>query len=84
MKEVTDRLKVIEENKKEKGKEIKETFKKYEKLKVSSEEKKEEFSQFEQQDVRCREGLKHAKMRSKKLDKQVEQEKKKVCHSYMQ
>ena len=42
------------------------------------EENKEKFSEFEKQDVKLREDLKHGKAKSKKLDKNVEQEKKKV------
>ena len=43
------------------------------------EAKKEEFGKCEQQDVSIREELKHAKAKLKKLDKSLEQEKKKVC-----
>ena len=50
----------------------------YEELSKSCDQKKEDFAKFEQQDVRCREDLKHAKSKSKKLEKMVEQEKKKV------
>ena len=39
---------------------------------------REKFAQFEQEDVRVREGLKHGKGKAKKLDKLIEQEKKKV------
>jgi hypothetical protein len=42
------------------------------------EESKEKFTEYEKQDVKCREDLKHNKQKSKKLKKQLEQEKKKV------
>lgn len=42
------------------------------------EETKEKFADFEKQDVKCREDLKHAKGKTKKLDKTLEQEKKRV------
>ena len=50
-----------------------------EELTKKCDEKKDEFTKFEQEDVRCREDLKHAKGRAKKLDKTIEQEKQKVC-----
>ena len=40
--------------------------------------KKDEFGKFEQQDVRCREDIKHAHVKKKKLEKSLEQEEKKV------
>ena len=42
------------------------------------EESKEKFTEYEKQDVKCREDLKHNRQKTKKLDKQLEQEKKKV------
>lgn len=51
---------------------------KYEVLAKECEDLKAEFSQFEQRDVRCREDLKMARVKAKKLEKQLEQEKKKV------
>lgn len=50
----------------------------YKSLVEKCEETKEKFSEYEKQDVKCREDLKHAKAKSKKLDKSLEQEKKKV------
>ena len=40
--------------------------------------RKEEFTAFEQQDVRCREDLKHSNSKGKKLTKAVAQEKSRV------
>lgn len=42
------------------------------------EESKAKFTEYEKQDVKCREDLKHSKQKAKKLEKQIEQEKKKV------
>ena len=53
-------------------------FRAYDDLTKKCEENKEKFSEFEKQDVKLREDLKHAKAKSKKLDKNVDQEKKKV------
>ena len=53
-------------------------YRQYEELTKKCEESKEKFSEFEQKDVRLREDLKHSKAKSKKLDKQLEQEKQKV------
>ena len=50
----------------------------FEKLTKDVEETKEKFADFEKQDVKCREDLKHAKGKTKKLDKTLEQEKKRV------
>ena len=50
----------------------------YDDLTKKCEENKEKFSEYEKQDVKLREDLKHAKAKSKKLDKNVDQEKKKV------
>ena len=50
----------------------------YEELSAKCEESKEKFSEFDRLDVRLREDLKHARAKAKKLDKNVEQEKKKV------
>lgn len=41
--------------------------------------RKEEFSNFEQQDVRCREDLKHSNSKNKKTGKLLQAEKTKVC-----
>lgn len=46
------------------------------------EETKEKFADFEKQDVKCREDLKHAKGKTKKLDKTLEQEKKRVSNEW--
>ena len=51
---------------------------KHEECCAKVEAKKDEFSRFEQQDVSIREELKHAKAKLKKLEKSLEQEKKKV------
>lgn len=51
----------------------------YEELNKLCEETKEKFTAFEQQDVRCREDLKHSKAKRKKLEKTLDQEKTKVC-----
>ena len=67
MKEMTEKLAQITESKKSLSKEYKKAYKKYEELSKSCDERKEDFSKFEQQDVRCREDLKHAKSKSKKL-----------------
>ena len=50
----------------------------FEKLTKDVEETKEKFADFEKQDVKCREDLKHAKGKTKKLEKTLEQEKKRV------
>ncbi len=50
----------------------------YDALSARVDAKKEEFTQFEQEDVRIREELKHAKAKAKKLEKSIEAEKKKV------
>ncbi len=39
---------------------------------------KEQFSHYEKEDIRCREDMKHAKAKAKKLEKNLEQEQKKV------
>ena len=41
---------------------------------------REKFSEFEQEDVRVREDLKHSKAKAKKLDKTIDAEKKKVSN----
>ena len=51
---------------------------KYEELSKLCDETKEQFTAFEQQDVRCREDLKHNKSKTKKLEKTLEMERKKV------
>ena len=53
-------------------------YRRYEHLTKECEEKQEEFSKFEQEDIRCRESLKHAKAKRVKLEKSLEQEEKKV------
>ena len=50
----------------------------YEKLSEVAEQRKADFADFEQQDVKCREDLKHTKERQKKLIKSLEKEKAKV------
>ena len=50
----------------------------YEKLSKRCESTKEQFSAYEQQDLRCREDLKHVNAKAKKLIKSQEQERKKV------
>ena len=50
----------------------------HEDLAKKCEETKAKFAEYEQQDVRCREDLKHAKGKGKKLKKALEQEQKKV------
>ena len=40
--------------------------------------RKAEFNKFEQEDLKCREALKHVKSKRKKLEKMIEQETKKV------
>lgn len=42
------------------------------------EQKKADFKEFEQQDVKCREDLKHTKEKQKKLQKNLQKEKTKV------
>lgn len=54
----------------------------FEKLTKDVEETKEKFAEFEKQDVKCREDLKHAKGKTKKLDKTLEQEKKRVSDKW--
>ena len=51
---------------------------KYEALTTEMEELKEKFSEFENQDVRVREEMKHCKVKGKKLEKALEAEKTKV------
>ena len=50
----------------------------YEKLSEIAEEKKADFAKFEQEDIKCREDLKHTKERQKKLVKSLEKERAKV------
>ena len=57
-------------------------FRAYDDLTKQCEENKEKFSDFEKADVKMREDLKHAKSKSKKLEKSVEQEKKKVYFKF--
>ena len=53
-------------------------FRTYEKLAEIAENKKADFAEFEQQDVKCREDLKHTKEKQKKLVKSLQKEKTKV------
>ncbi len=53
-------------------------FRQYEKLTEIAEEKKADFAKFEQEDIKCREDLKHTKERQKKLVKSLEKERAKV------
>ncbi|KAK3094368.1 hypothetical protein FSP39_000811 [Pinctada imbricata] len=78
MKEVNEKMKAIQDGKKEKDKELKNIYKQYEHFVKETEDTKEKFAECEKQDVKCREDLKHTKAKSKKLDKQLEQEKKRV------
>jgi IS1 family transposase len=47
-------------------------------LQNKCDEAKAKFSEIEQQDVKCREDLKHAKAQTKKLERSLDQEKNKV------
>ncbi|XP_033759958.1 structural maintenance of chromosomes protein 4-like isoform X2 [Pecten maximus] len=78
MKEVNEKMQSITDAMKEKGKEHKRILKQYEQLVVKGDEAKERFSEFEKQDVKCREDMKHTKSKAKKLEKTLEQEKTKV------
>lgn len=44
----------------------------------ANEAKKAEFTEYEKQDIRCREDLKHAQAKVKKLEKNLKDEAKKV------
>ena len=50
----------------------------FKELTKECEQSQEEFRKFEQQDIRCREDARHANDKVKKLDKALEQERKKV------
>lgn len=53
-------------------------FRKRDKITKFVEKKKEEFTQWDLQDVKVRENLKHAKSKTKKLEKQIQKDKEKV------
>ncbi|PVD19075.1 hypothetical protein C0Q70_21634 [Pomacea canaliculata] len=78
MKVLTEKMDDIAAKKKEKGKEHCTLYKDYEWLVKQCEESKEKFSELEKQDIKYREDLKHAKARTKKLEKSLEPEKKKI------
>ncbi|XP_069103456.1 structural maintenance of chromosomes protein 4-like [Argopecten irradians] len=78
MKDVNEKMKAITDAIKEKGKKHKHILKQYEDLVAKGDEAKERFSEFEKQDVKCREDMKHTKSKAKKLEKTLEQEKRKV------
>ncbi|XP_064620536.1 structural maintenance of chromosomes protein 4-like [Lineus longissimus] len=75
---VLEKMKVVTDNKKEKTKEHKKMYKALQLLQNKCDEAKAKFSEIEQQDVKCREDLKHAKAQAKKLDRSLDQEKKKI------
>ncbi|XP_077988154.1 structural maintenance of chromosomes protein 4-like [Glandiceps talaboti] len=68
----------IKEAIKEKTKEQKKIIKANEKLQNEVEEKKNKFTEFEKEDIKTREGLKHAKSKDKKLLKALQREKDRV------
>ena len=51
-------------------------FREYESHSKQCEDTKEKFSEFDRQDVKCREDIKHTKAKIKKLEKTLEQEEK--------
>ncbi|KAJ8030527.1 Structural maintenance of chromosomes protein 4 [Holothuria leucospilota] len=63
---------------KTRNKEHKALYKKCEKMTDFLEQKKGDFKEFEQQDVKCREDLKHTKEKQKKLQKNLQKEKTKL------
>ncbi|KAI8498795.1 Structural maintenance of chromosomes protein 4, partial [Branchiostoma belcheri] len=71
-------LQKLEEEKKAKTKDSKKANKALEKLQNECTENKEKFSEFERQDVKLREDLKHGKSKDKKLRASLESEKKKL------
>ncbi|XP_064614893.1 structural maintenance of chromosomes protein 4-like [Liolophura sinensis] len=75
---LTTKLDELSSQKKEKNKDLQEIYKEYEATVKACEERKDEFAEFEKQDVKCREDFKHCKANAKKLEKSLEQEKKKV------
>lgn len=78
MKEVNEKMTEIATKKKDKDKELGKIYSEYEAQMKHLEESKAKFTDYEKQDVKCREDLKHSKQKAKKLEKQIEQEKKKV------
>ncbi|XP_030837819.1 structural maintenance of chromosomes protein 4 isoform X1 [Strongylocentrotus purpuratus] len=78
MKEMEEGLKTMALQNKEKIKEHKKLYKQYEKLAEVAEQKKADFAEFERQDVKCREDLKHTREKQKKLVKNLQKEKTKL------
>ncbi|XP_071494646.1 structural maintenance of chromosomes protein 4-like [Diadema antillarum] len=78
MKEMEEGLKTLVAETKAKNKEHKKLCSQYEKLAESAEQKKADFAEFERQDVKCREDLKHTREKQKKLVKNLQKEKSKL------
>ncbi|XP_041483020.1 structural maintenance of chromosomes protein 4-like [Lytechinus variegatus] len=78
LKEMEEGLKSLALENKEKIKEHKKLYKQYEKLAEVAEQKKADFAEFERQDVKCREDLKHTREKQKKLVKNLQKEKTKL------
>nr|XP_006820054.1 PREDICTED: structural maintenance of chromosomes protein 4-like [Saccoglossus kowalevskii] len=78
MASVNKEMDEMTESFKEKAKEQKKIMKANEKFQKEAEDRKNDFNEFEKQDVKCRETLKHAKSRDKKLGKALQKEKEKL------
>ncbi|XP_066266590.1 structural maintenance of chromosomes protein 4-like [Branchiostoma lanceolatum] len=74
----TEELKKLETEKRDKTKDNKKANKALDKLQKECADSKAQFSEFERQDVKLREDLKHAKGKDKKLKASLETEKKKL------
>ncbi|XP_071838574.1 structural maintenance of chromosomes protein 4-like isoform X2 [Apostichopus japonicus] len=78
MQDINTQLQDMTNDIKARTKEYKAMYKKYEKMTEVLEQKKADFKEFEQQDVKCREDLKHTKEKQKKLQKNLQKEKTKL------
>ncbi|XP_076350696.1 structural maintenance of chromosomes 4-like protein gluon [Tachypleus tridentatus] len=78
MKEVNDALEELKKQTEAKEKECKKVKSTFEQKAKTVEEKKEEYSALEREDLHCRESLKHAKSKAKRLIKMLETEKEKL------
>ncbi|KAG1714925.1 Structural maintenance of chromosomes protein 4 [Nymphon striatum] len=70
-------LNELKAKREEKAQEYKTLLRKHDEMIKVKDAKKAEFTEYEKQDVRCREDLKHARAKVKKLEKNLQDEKKK-------
>uniref|UniRef100_A0A8D2J105 Structural maintenance of chromosomes protein n=1 Tax=Varanus komodoensis TaxID=61221 RepID=A0A8D2J105_VARKO len=77
-KEVNEKSSKLADEMKDKNKALKEVEKKLNKITAFIEENKNKFTKLDLEDVQVREKLKHAKSKSKKLEKQLQKDKEKV------